>query len=55
MFLYINVMQPNPYKYQGIVVGKKTYLYSEFANITCDQVGKLLGIDIEYQLNSNKH
>jgi len=25
MFLYINVMQPNPYKYQGIAVGKKTY------------------------------
>ena len=51
MFLYINVMQPNPYKYQGIAVGKKTYFYIEFANITCDEVVKLLGIDIDYQLN----
>jgi hypothetical protein len=23
-------MQPNPYKYQGIAVGKKTYFYIEF-------------------------
>jgi hypothetical protein len=27
----------------------------ESANISCDEVAKLLGIDIDYQLNFDKH
>ena len=29
--------------------------YIESANISCDEVVKLLGIDIDYQLNFDKH
>ena len=40
--------------------GKKTYAKEpvfniESANISCDEVVKLLGIDIDYQLNFDKH
>jgi hypothetical protein len=28
---------------------------TESANISCDEVAKLLGIDIDYQLNFDKH
>jgi hypothetical protein len=53
-------MQANPDKFQAIAVGKKTYakepvINIESANISCDEVVKLLGIDIDYQLNFNKH
>jgi hypothetical protein len=53
-------MQTNPDKFQAIAVGKKTYakepvFYIESANISCDEVVKLLGIDIDYQLNFDKH
>ena len=47
----INCMQANPDKFQAIAVGKKTYAKEpvfniESANISCDEVVKLLGIDI---------
>ena len=50
----------NPDKFQAIAVGKKTYpkesvFNIESANISCDEVVKLLGIDIDYQLNLDKH
>ena len=50
----------NPDKFQAIAVGKKTYAKEsvfniESANISCDEVVKLLGIDIDYQLNLDKH
>jgi hypothetical protein len=55
-----NCMQANPDKFQAIAVGKKTYakepvFNTESANISCDEVVKLLGIDIDYQLNFDKH
>jgi hypothetical protein len=57
---HFNCMQTNPDKFQAIAVGKKTYakepvFYIESANISCDEVVKLLGIDIDYQLNFDKH
>ena len=53
-------MQANPDKFQAIAVGKKTYAKEpvfniESANISCDEVVKLLSIDIDYQLNFDKH
>ena len=56
----INCMQANPDKFQAIAVGNKTYAKKpvfniESAEITCDDVVKLLGIDIDYQLNFNIH
>jgi hypothetical protein len=49
-------MQANPDKFQAIAVGKKTYAKEpvfniESANISCDEVAILLGIDVDYQLN----
>jgi hypothetical protein len=46
-------MQANPDKFQAIVVGKKIYAKEpvfniESANISCDEVVKLLGIDISF-------
>jgi hypothetical protein len=53
-------MRANRDKFQAIAVGKKTYAKEpvfniESANISCDEVLKLLGIDIDYQLNFDKH
>ena len=50
-------MQANPDKFQAIAVGKKTYAKEtvfniESSNISCDEVVKLLGIDIDYQLSA---
>jgi hypothetical protein len=44
------------YKFQAIAVGSKTHAKTpvfkiDSAEITCDEVVKLLGIDIDYQLN----
>ena len=44
------MIQSNPYKFQAIAVGKKAYTKEpvfniESANISCDEVGRLLGID----------
>jgi hypothetical protein len=51
-------MQANPDKFQAIAVGNKTHAKTpvfkiDSAEITCDEVVKLLGID--YQLNFNYH
>ena len=53
-------MQANPDKFQAIAVGNKTYAKKpvfniESAVISCDEVVKLLCIDIDYQLNFNNH
>jgi hypothetical protein len=55
-----NCMQANPDKFQAIAVGNKTHAKKpvfkiDSAEITCDEVVKLLGIDIDYQLNFNYH
>jgi hypothetical protein len=47
-------------KFQAIAVGNKTHAKTpvfkiDSAEITCDEVVKLLGIDIDYQLNFNYH
>jgi hypothetical protein len=50
-------MQANPDKFQANAVGNKTHAKTpvfkiESAENTCDEVVKLLGIDIDYQLKS---
>ena len=55
-----NCMQANPDKFQAIAVGKKTYAKEpvfniESVNISCDKVVILQGIDVDYQLNFDKH
>ena len=50
-----NCMQANPDKFQAIAVAKTPVFKIESAEITCDEVVKLLGIDIDYQLNFNYH
>jgi hypothetical protein len=54
------LLRSNPDKFQAIAVGNKTHAKTpvfkiESAEITCDEVVKLLGIDIDYQLNFNYH
>ena len=56
----INKMQANPDKFQVLAVGKKTYEKRPTINIqnfelTCEDSVKLLGIDIDYQLNFDTH
>ena len=56
----INCMQANPDKFQAVAIGKKTFSQKpvfkiESANISCDEVVKLLGIDIDYKLNFDIH
>jgi hypothetical protein len=55
-FVKINKMQANPDKFQVLAVGKKTYEKHPTINIqnfelTCEDSVKLLGIEIDYQLN----
>ena len=56
----INCMQANPGKFQAIGVGKKTHdknltLNVSDTHIKCEGVVKLLGVDIDYQLNFDQH
>ena len=56
----INCMKANPDKSQAIAVGKKTHaknpmFYIESATIICEEVVKLLGNDIDYQLTFDSH
>ena len=53
-------MQANPDKFQVLAVGKKTFEKSpsmqiQNSNLSCETVVKLLGIDIDYQLNFDLH
>lgn len=55
-----NCMQANPEKFQAIAVGKKTFDKSpvfsfETVNITCEEVVKLLGVDIDFKLSFDQH
>ena len=55
-----NCMQANPGKFQAIAVGKKTFEKSpvfsiESANITCEEIVKLLGVDIDFNLSFDHH
>ena len=55
-----NSMQANPVKFQAIAVGKRTFgkilglKISDF-EIKCEEVVKLLVVDIDYQLNFDQH
>ena len=58
--ILIDCMQANPDTFQALAVGKKTYAKEsvfniESANISCDEVVKLLDIDMDHQLNFDKH
>ena len=51
-----NCMQANPEKFQAIAVGKDTCDKKPIfnigdANISCDEIVKLLGVDIDFKLN----
>ena len=53
-------MQANPGKFQAIAVGKKTFGKSpvfsfDTVNITCEEVVKLLGVDIDFNLSFDSH
>ena len=53
-------MQANPDKFQFLAVGRKTYdknpsIHIQNFNLTCESTMKLLGIDIDYQLNFDAH
>jgi hypothetical protein len=53
-------MQANPEKFQANAVGKKSFDKSPIfqigtANISCDEVVKLLGVDIDFMLNFDCH
>ena len=55
-----NCMQANPGKFQAIAVGKKTFGKSpvfsfDTVNITCEEVVKLLGVDIDFNLSFDSH
>ena len=55
-----NCMQANPGKFQAIAVGKKTFEKSpvfsfDTVNITCEEVVKLLGVDIDFKLSFDSH
>jgi hypothetical protein len=54
-----NYMQANPEKFQAIEVGNKSFDISPIcqigtANISCDEVVKLLGVDIDFMLNFDR-
>ena len=56
----INKMQANPDKFQVLAVGKKTYVKRPTISIqnfelTCEDSVKLLGLEIDYQLNFDTH
>ena len=53
-------MQANPEKFQAIGVGKRTHdmnltIKVFGTQINCEDVVKLLGVDIHYQLNFDQH
>jgi hypothetical protein len=55
-----NCMQVNPEKFQAIAVGKDTCDKKPIfnigdANISCDEIVKLLGVDIDFKLNFDYH
>jgi hypothetical protein len=56
----VNKMQANPDKFQVLAFGKKTYdknpsIHIQNSDHTCEKTVKLLGIEIDYQLNFNAH
>ena len=55
-----NKMQANPDKFQVLAVGKKTFAKNmkiciQNSTLSCEETVKLLGIEIDYQLNFDMH
>ena len=55
-----NCMQANPNKFQAIAVGKRKHDKSPVFNfgpisVNCDEIVKLLGIDIDFKLSFDSH
>ena len=53
-------MQANPNKFQAIAIGKRMHDKSTAFNfgpisVNCDEIGKLLGIDIDFKLSFDGH
>jgi hypothetical protein len=53
-------MQANPDKFQFLAVDRKTYdknpsIHIQNFDLTCESTVKILGIDIDYQLNFDAH
>jgi hypothetical protein len=53
-------MQANPDKFQVLAVGKKTFdknmkICIQNSTFSCEETVKLLGIEIDYQLNFDIH
>jgi hypothetical protein len=53
-------MQANPEKFQVLAVGKKTFdknlkIWIQNSTLSCEETVKLLGIEIDYQLNFDIH
>jgi hypothetical protein len=53
--LILIVCKPTQINFKLLLLGRKPVFNIESANISCDEVVKLLGIDIDYQLNFDKH
>ena len=56
----VNKMQAKPDKFQVLAVGKKTFdknmkIYIQNSTLSCEETVKLLGIEIDYQLNFDIH
>ena len=56
----VNKMQANPDKFQVLAVGKKTFdknmkICIQNSTLSCEEKVKLLGIEIDYQLNFDIH
>ena len=59
-WFHVNCMKANPDKFQAIAVGSKTHKMSPSFNkgdaaIHCDDVVKLLGVDIDFKLIFDYH
>jgi hypothetical protein len=56
----VNKMEANPDKFQVFAVGKKTFdknlkICLQNSTLSCEETVKLLGIEIDYQLNVDIH
>jgi hypothetical protein len=56
----VRKMQANPDKFQVLAVGKKTFdknmkICIQISTLSCEETVKLLGIEIDYQLNFDIH
>jgi hypothetical protein len=58
-WIKVNKLQANPDKFHVLAVGKKTFdknmkICIQISTLSCEETVKLLGIEIDYQLNFDK-